>query len=261
VTYVIVDEQTKTRTCIHTPASEGLQVQELDVSAILRDTAVLFSDSRLLNAMAAVAEEAHDKGIPIFLDIEKDREGLENVLRHSTYLNTSHHYMSVTFSGDNCLTRGQAAFLFRYPELRWVATTIGERGAVLMSRDPPTPASTHESSVEDFAQRCYDRFRKAEGGREVTTGTILAKSKDGAEAVFAVHYCPPIRLAEKEVVDTTGAGDTFIGTCMFGLLSGFDVARMLNLACINAGTNCKFVGARGGMLSRDALMELEKKEA
>ena len=53
-----------------------------------------------------------------------------------------------------------------------------------------------------------------------------------------------------ETVDTTGAGDVFHGAFIYGLLSGWDMRRILDFSNALAGLNCTALGARGGIKSR-----------
>lgn len=59
-----------------------------------------------------------------------------------------------------------------------------------------------------------------------------------------------------EVVDTTGAGDTFHGAFIYGLLKGWRVERTLDFANAAAGLCCTELGARGGARSLDQVLAL-----
>ena len=48
-------------------------------------------------------------------------------------------------------------------------------------------------------------------------------------------------------MDTTGAGDAFIGSMVFGIATGLDPKRCLVLAAVVAATKCTAVGARAGL--------------
>ncbi len=48
-------------------------------------------------------------------------------------------------------------------------------------------------------------------------------------------------------MDTTGAGDAFIGSMLYGVATGMDPKRCLLLAALVAATKCTAVGARGGL--------------
>ncbi len=53
-----------------------------------------------------------------------------------------------------------------------------------------------------------------------------------------------------ETVDTTGAGDVFHGAFIYGVLVGWEMARILDFSNAMAGLNCRALGARGGIATR-----------
>lgn len=52
-------------------------------------------------------------------------------------------------------------------------------------------------------------------------------------------------------MDTTGAGDAFIGGFMYGLVHGFEVDRIVQVASVVAACKCTALGARAGSPTRD----------
>ena len=61
-----------------------------------------------------------------------------------------------------------------------------------------------------------------------------------------------------DVVDTTGAGDTFVGALAAGLDAGLTFDLALQRANVAAALSCAVVGARGGMPDGVALMKAMK---
>lgn len=55
------------------------------------------------------------------------------------------------------------------------------------------------------------------------------------------------------VVDTTGAGDAFHGAFMYALLQDWDVPRMVRFAIAVGAMNCRFLGGRTGLPTRQAV--------
>jgi sulfofructose kinase len=53
-----------------------------------------------------------------------------------------------------------------------------------------------------------------------------------------------------DVVDTTGAGDAFHGAFMYALLQDWDVPRMTRFAVAVGAMNCRFLGGRTGLPTR-----------
>lgn len=81
----------------------------------------------------------------------------------------------------------------------------------------------------------------------VTAGAqgAYAVSSDGRQ----VHA--PARLIKP--VDTTGAGDTFVGVLANGIAEGLEIGPAMERACAAASLACLTPGAQAGMPQRDAL--------
>ena len=63
---------------------------------------------------------------------------------------------------------------------------------------------------------------------------------DGERFCYAPAYCV-------EVLDSTGAGDTFHAGFIYGFLQDWPLQRRLEFGCAAAALNCMAVGARGGI--------------
>ena len=76
-TTIIVSEEEHTRTCLHTHGTSGeltLQdVQSANLDEIFENVIHLHTDSRHTEAALAIAQEARKRGIPISIDVEKNR--------------------------------------------------------------------------------------------------------------------------------------------------------------------------------------------
>lgn len=58
---------------------------------------------------------------------------------------------------------------------------------------------------------------------------------------------------QEAIVDTTGAGDAFIGSMLYGIATGLEPKRCLLLAAVVAATKCTAVGARGALPHADSI--------
>ncbi|MQL81340.1 hypothetical protein Taro_013780, partial [Colocasia esculenta] len=88
-TYIIVDSQMNTRTCIHTPGYPGMVPDDLPHSSVLSalDGARLaYFDVRFHETALVVAREASRMKIPILIDAERRREGLDDLLNLASYV-------------------------------------------------------------------------------------------------------------------------------------------------------------------------------
>lgn len=61
--------------------------------------------------------------------------------------------------------------------------------------------------------------------------------------------------SQEFVVDTTGAGDAFIGSVLFGLATGMPMIKTITLASVVAACKCTALGARPGLPRRCQLAE------
>ena len=52
---------------------------------------------------------------------------------------------------------------------------------------------------------------------------------------------------QEDVQDTTGAGDAFLGTILFGVAKRMPHADMMKLAAVVAASKCTALGARPGI--------------
>jgi sugar/nucleoside kinase (ribokinase family) len=75
---------------------------------------------------------------------------------------------------------------------------------------------------------------------------VVTMGKDGSiglECEKLVHQ-PPLQV---EVVDTTGAGDVYLGGYAYGLLQGWPLERCMQVASAAAGLSCRNLGARAAL--------------
>src|SRR5712664_3312487 len=89
-------------------------------------------------------------------------------------------------------------------------------------------------------------------------GCRLTAATLGEEGVLAwdgtqFHYATAFRV---QPIDTTGAGDIFHASFIYGLLQGWPLQRQLDFACAAAALNCTAIGARGGIQSVEIIERL-----
>ncbi len=146
----------------------------------------------------------------------------------------------------------------------WAAGVAREAGIpVVLDADTPTPGIDELLGRVDFpivsrefAEKHFEthepqgflRGLAALGARfpVVTLGDRGAVA-GGREGVIE---SPAFQVG---VRDTTGAGDVFHAAFIWGLLEGMSGDRILRVANAAAAMNCRFLGAQGGLPSRDEL--------
>ncbi|PRW59942.1 pfkB family carbohydrate kinase [Chlorella sorokiniana] len=321
-TYIIVDRQGGTRTCIHTPG-EPMQPEELIpelAAAVLDGAALVYFDGRLTEAAVVLAAAARERGVPVLVEAERLRPGLEQLLGMADYVVSSAHFPQ-SWTGEQCLGDALLATLSRLPRARWLITTLGSRGSVLLERPSGSSngaaaaAAAEPAVLDDLAEQLFSeaassssseeqggpacvsasgieigasrqasssgarslRLRRGEAetqgvlqAAQVAAASAAAANADAsnaagyamqneaggssagaaAEVVASVTVSQAAQLPAEAVVDTTGAGDAFIGSILYGLATGMPVRRAMQLAAVVAACKCTALGARPGLPRR-----------
>ena len=101
------------------------------------------------------------------------------------------------------------------------------------------------------------------GDDYLKAGTAIARSfgatcivTAGSQGAFAIAPDGSrIHAAARPIVpvDTTGAGDTFVGVLANGLAEGLEIGQAMERACAAASLSCLTAGAQAGMPGREAL--------
>lgn len=89
---------------------------------------------------------------------------------------------------------------------------------------------------------------------------VLTKGAEGAywtDANGELHHCPSHRV---DVVDTTGAGDTFNGALAVMLAEGRTMEQAIQFATAAGALSVTVLGAQGGMPTREQLMDWMKQQ-
>lgn len=237
LSYVIVDTSAATRTCIATVPEEELDPDQLPLDA-LDDADLLVLDGRHTRAAARMAREANMRGVPVLLDVERDRPHLRDVLPHADYIITNRSFprsfaSSISFSSSSLSKDDNDVdalrVLLEACDARFVIRTAGAAGCSLLRRAvSPSRATTSRDDVRS----------------EMT--------QLGPEGIRFELLIADARRVER-VVDTTGAGDAFIAGVAYGLSTRMPFEQMLSLGSFVAATKLGAVGPRSGLPRRDAV--------
>ena len=86
-----------TRTSILTAGieytAEDLQPEVID--QILQDASLVYFDGRLTDTATLLAKAARHRGVPVLVEAERQRQGLDELLQQADYLCTSTHFPKV----------------------------------------------------------------------------------------------------------------------------------------------------------------------
>ncbi|GBF88471.1 hypothetical protein Rsub_01184 [Raphidocelis subcapitata] len=281
------------------------------IAAALDGAALAYFDGRLTEAALRLARAARAAGVPVLVEGERLRPGLDELLAEADY---------VEWTGEACLADAVLEVARRLPRARVVVTTRGTRGSVLLRRaaEGEQPVSDAPTSLEEVMGRLEQQLAASDaaaaasapvdcvsasgvalrrggvagsggalqltfsGGRDAAAaarraGAAAAKEAarnadtgnaagyaagQGAASSTAVEEPPLLAevllasaaaLAKDYVADTTGAGDSFIGSLIYGLTTGLPLPRALQLAAVVAACKCTALGARPGLPRRGQL--------
>lgn len=110
----------------------------------------------------------------------------------------------------------------------------------------------HECRIvlDDFTSPTEDLLAKYPNKLLMTEGSNGVRFHNGTEIV----HVPSIAV---DVVDTTGAGDTFNGALAVALSEGETLQKAIRFANIAGGLSVTKLGAQGGMPTRDRVREVQ----
>ncbi|TPV40130.1 ribokinase [Bacillus dicomae] len=110
----------------------------------------------------------------------------------------------------------------------------------------------HECRIvlDDFTSPIEDLLAKYPNKLLMTEGSNGVRFHNGTEIV----HVPSIAV---DVVDTTGAGDTFNGALAVALSEGETLQKAIRFANIAGGLSVTKLGAQGGMPTRDKVREVQ----
>ncbi|XP_010447930.1 PREDICTED: ketohexokinase isoform X3 [Camelina sativa] len=250
-TYIIVDKQTKTRTCIHTPGDPPMLPADLSQSSMLSalDRAnIVYFDVRLHETALVIAKEAGRKKIPILVDAEKKRDGLDDLLQFADYVVCTAKFPQVWTEASS--TPGALiSMLLRLPKLKFVIVTLGEEGCLMLER--ASKAEVLQSQETDIESLVETLTHRKDSTTTFPTCVSSETTKLKADGIGTVSGRLFLGTAEKippdELLDTTGAGDAFIGAVLYAICAGMPPEKMLPFAAQVAGCSCRALGARTGL--------------
>ncbi|XP_016183191.1 ribokinase isoform X1 [Arachis ipaensis] len=249
--YIIIDTQTKTRTCIFNPGEyppmKPEDLHSTNLVSILAGSKVVYFDGRMLDTAIVIAQEAFQQNIPILVDAEKPRVGLDNLLRLTDYIICSENFPQA-WTEASTISKALVSIMLRLPKLKFVIVTLGKDGCIMLERCVDDISSLEEMDIDST----FESLSKREDDT-ITMPTCIASSMMRFRTKGEGCMCGRLYIgtAEKippsKLIDTTGAGDAFVGAILYAICANFSPQIMLTFASYVAATNCKALGARSGL--------------
>ncbi|KAG4976825.1 hypothetical protein JHK86_036299 [Glycine max] len=134
--YIIVDNQSKTRTCIFTPGYPEMVPQDLsraNLLSALDGARVVYFDARMPDNALVIAQEAFHQNISILIDAERPREGLNDLLSLADYVVCSEKFPQA-WTEASSIPRALVSIILRLPRLKFAIVTLGKDGCIMLEK-------------------------------------------------------------------------------------------------------------------------------
>ncbi|XP_054792221.1 uncharacterized protein LOC129297901 isoform X2 [Prosopis cineraria] len=215
--YVIIDSQAKTRACIFTAGYPPMMPEDLSRDSLLSaldGARLVYFDGRMHETALLIAREAWTEAASI--------------------------------------PRAMVSILLKLPKLKFVIATLGENGSMMLEQcmddGPQTEEMDVDRSFESLVRQKDDSIAKP-------TCIATHVTKFRAEGIGSVCGRLYVGTAEKippsQLIDTTGAGDAFVGAVLYAICNNLSPEKMLPFASCVAAAKCRALGARSGLPRRE----------
>ncbi|GAB2281883.1 hypothetical protein Dimus_016446 [Dionaea muscipula] len=251
--HVIVDSAMKTRTAIYHPVYPPMIPDDISPASLLSaldGAQVAYFDGLSLKTALLVAKAASHKYIPILVDAEMGKEGFEDLLNMADYAVCSAKYPQAWTKAPS-MADALVSMLLSLPNLKSLIVTLGEDGCIMLQRSQNEGCMVEEMDIN----HCLETL-KLKIDPDMTNPTCVSSPvyKLRASGIGTVEGRLLVGTAERippsELVDTTGAGDAFIGAVLYALCVKMAPETMLPFAAKVAASCCRALGARTGLPHR-----------
>jgi sugar/nucleoside kinase (ribokinase family) len=218
--------------------------------------------------------ESKKKQIPCVLDAEKLRgQNFDKLLREATYIITNKQFPSQFLLQKEPTTTTTTDLLIGIIEMlkngiaKFVVATLGSQGSVLLTRHEHISKWLHSrtistKNIRSFSELESEVIKSKQNHISKFNYTIhsaisffdyLDPTHTSSEPFIGLH-CSAYPLSSSEIVNTTGAGDSFIATICYCLLHNYPIEKMVLLASFVAAMKCRESGGSlNGIVDFDSI--------
>ena len=184
-----------TRTCIHQPSSGDMSVEYAIDKVPIKDFTAVHFDVRYPKAAMELAKKCKKLKIPYSVDVERPREGLLEIMADATVVVCNSNYCDTVDDDDKKSSTAEKLLRVmkkQAPKAAIAVQTLGEKGSCLVILDDKVRKAMAKKACKDVLKdKDDDKLPK------------VTVEKDGSLTCGA--------FTGGKIVDTTGAGDSFIG--------------------------------------------------
>ncbi|GFP99847.1 hypothetical protein PHJA_002128800 [Phtheirospermum japonicum] len=139
-------------------------------------------------------------------------------------------YVSQAWTGTPSIPSALVSMLVKLPNVEFVVVTLGENGCVMLEKSSENSQS-EEVDVDDVLETLN---RKKDGNSTsptcISSGFVKLHAKGVGTVCGRLLLGTAERVPASELVDTTGAGDSFIGAVLYALCANMPPEKMLPFA-------------------------------
>eukprot|EP01041_Mallomonas_annulata_P007495 gene7495-15335_t len=258
LTHIIVDNESNSRTCLHTAMT--IEISDIDVENLWNDynislqnqqnhitnrISLIHLDSRQTKAAISLARLGNKAGIPVSIDVEKHRPHLHELIPLCDLIFTNKHFPSLymdTLADKTSCIEAMATLLHKEGNrARAIITTLGSSGSLVIHRMDDlltdlrpvidtTNTTNNTAYVEDqnIIQTLNTLLSQSPLNTTSALENVSISDSKGEPYTVCVQVvrCSAWPLRTEDVVDSTGAGDSFIGGFISAFLRGADIESL-----------------------------------
>ncbi|XP_010243613.1 PREDICTED: uncharacterized protein LOC104587626 isoform X1 [Nelumbo nucifera] len=222
------------------------ELSQTSLFSALKGARLAYFDGRLHETALVVAQEAARRKIPILIDAERKREGLDDLLSLADYAVCSAKFPQQWTEAPS-IPSALVSMLLRLPNIKFVIVTLGEGGCIMLERSINVEGSDLEEMDVD---NLLELLKQEIDGNNAIPTCISSKTvmRLSADRIGTLSGRLLVGTAEKipssELIDTTGAGDAFVGAILYAICADMPPEKMLTFAAQVAAAGCRGLGAR-----------------
>ncbi|KAF6144378.1 hypothetical protein GIB67_024605 [Kingdonia uniflora] len=159
---------------------------------------------------------------------------------------------TLQWTGAPSVPGALVSILLKLPNVKFVIVTLGESGCIMLERSEYGDPQLEEMDVDSL----LESLKLSIDANNTKPICIAEKSvvRLTAKGIGSVYGRLLVGTAEKipssELIDTTGAGDAFIGAVLYAVCEGMPPEKMLPFASQVGAAACRALGARTGLPRR-----------